>query len=191
MVPSSAWGEMEAEVVPHNVWSEDRTEADGPRAWLVDADAHVRSLAVLLRLCFWTIVQSFLLEPFPSMPLSLRRLPSCACGVQVRMYEAERDFVNGYGILFQDSIGKQASVAFRRFRPAILFGVPLSFVHKVTIAYLFGVYGRDGRSWPQIIGLVRPCPPQRCLLLSTGCLSCARLFYCGTSKARRVSLSLS
>ena len=99
--------------LPHNVWNEDRTEADGPHAWLVDADAHVRSLAVLLRLCFWTIVQSCLLEPFPSMPLSLRRLPSCACGVQVRMYEAERDFVNGYGILFQDSIGKQASVAFR------------------------------------------------------------------------------
>jgi cell division protein FtsW (lipid II flippase) len=74
---------------------------------------------------------------------------------QVAMYERTHHFVHGFGVIFQDCTGKTPSRAIRRQSPWILVYNTLWFVHKVVLAYVFGAFANEAKSWPQIGILVR------------------------------------
>lgn len=85
----------------------------------------------------------------------LQRRHEDAVALQVAMYERTRNFVHGFGVLFQDCTGKKPSKAMRRQSPWILYYTTLWFIHKVVLAYVFGAFANDVKSWQQISILVR------------------------------------
>eukprot|EP00892_Ulva_mutabilis_P004825 jgi/Ulvmu1/2714/UM014_0171.1 len=73
-----------------------------------------------------------------------------AADEMVAMYERMDGFVRRFGIFFQDAIGREPMSALRRMRPRILIGVMVSFMHKCTLAFVFGYWSRFRKSWTQM-----------------------------------------
>jgi hypothetical protein len=69
------------------------------------------------------------------------------------MYERKNKFVHRFGALFQDGKGRVPSAAVQRMHPVYGFGAMVSFVHKCALAFDFGYFSNQFKSWTQ---LVRP-----------------------------------
>ena len=91
--------------------------------------------------------------------------------LQVVMLETRERFVARYGVYFQDCIGKGPTMAKTRLTPAIALGTMISFTHNCVLAYFFGVFSAESRSYPQLVILVSSSAPHlRFILLDVFCL---------------------
>jgi hypothetical protein len=117
-----------------------------PDGWLVDMDDEVcalstrlvspRSRCSRLRRC----TQAWPIFPTYSSPGN----------VQVAMYERSHLFVKRFGVVFQECTGKQPSLAQRRMGPFITAGTTISFLHKCCLAFAFGYFAYEAKSWHQL-----------------------------------------